>query len=52
MSGTPSCRETGALTLRTFEIATWYLDLVAGRKVSRDLGARRSAQVHRTGESQ
>lgn len=41
------------LTLRPFEIATLYLDLLEGRKVSRDLDARRSvwAQVHRTGQS-
>lgn len=40
------------VTLRPFEIVTLYLDLVRGRKVSRDLDARRAvwAQVHRTGE--
>jgi alpha-mannosidase len=41
------------LTLRPYEIVTLYLDWIQGRKVSRDLDARRSvwAQVHRTGES-
>ena len=40
--------------LGSHEIATLYLDIVEGRKVSRDLDARRSvwAQVHRTGESE
>ncbi len=44
---------TVEVALRPFEIATLYLDLVQGRKVSRDLDARRTvwAQVHRTGES-
>ena len=39
--------------LDPYEIATLYLDVVEGRKMSRDLDARRSvwAQVHRTGES-
>jgi alpha-mannosidase len=41
-----------AVTLRAYEIATIYLDLELGRKVSRDLDAHRSvwATVHRVGE--
>ena len=40
-----------SLSLRPFEIATLMLDIVEGRKQTRDLDARRSvwAQVHRPG---
>ena len=43
---------TLAVALRPHEIATIYLDLELGRKVSRDLDAHRSvwATVHRVGE--
>jgi alpha-mannosidase len=42
--------ETIAVPMRPYEIATIYLDLVPGRKVARDLDAKREiwATVHRT----